>query len=127
MKTNRFWLLLIGGIALLATAALLILPLFQREGDMVYIYLDGSQIPAYQLPLDKDKTLRIPEEGAEYNLVVIEGGTVRVAEASCPDQTCVHHRPIATTGVSIVCLPHRMVIEVQTAEEGPGDLDAVTQ
>ncbi len=125
MKTNRFWLLLIGAILVLSLAALLILPLFQREGDMVYIYLDGAQTPAYRLPLDEDQTVRIPEEGDEYNLVVIEGGTVRVAEASCPDQTCVRHRPISTTGVSIVCLPHRLVIEVRAAD-GAKDLDAVT-
>ena len=126
MKTNRFWLLLIGAILFLSLAALLILPLFQREGDMVHIYLNGSQKPAYRLSLDEDQTLRIPEEGDHYNLVVIEGGTVRIAEASCPDQVCVRHRPISTTGVSIVCLPHRLVVEVHT-EAGSNDLDAVTQ
>lgn len=126
MKTNRFWLLLIGAILFLSLAALLINALFQREGDMVYIYQNGSQTPAYRLPLNEDQTLRLPEEGDDYNLVVIEGGTVRVAEASCPDQTCVRHRPISTTGVSIVCLPHRLVIEVHAAD-GTKDLDAVTQ
>lgn len=126
MKTNRFWLLLIGAILFLSLSALLINFLFQREGDMVYIYLDGSQTPVYRLPLDEDQTLRIPEEDDRYNLVVVEGGTVRIAEASCPDQTCVHHRPISTTGVSIVCLPHRLVVEVHAAD-GVADLDAVTQ
>lgn len=127
MKTNRFWLLLIGVILFLSLAALLILPHFQREGDLVYIYLNGSRTPAYQLPLDEDRTLRIPKEGDHYNLVVIEGGAVRIAEASCPDQTCVRHSPISTTGVSIVCLPHRLVVEVHAGGGQPDELDAVTQ
>jgi hypothetical protein len=127
MKTNRFWLLLIGAIFILSLAALLIFPHFQRAGDLVYIYLDGSRTPAYRLLLDEDRTLRIPEEGGRYNLVVIEGGTVRIAEASCPDQTCVRHSPISTTGVSIVCLPHRLVVEVHASGGQPDELDAVTQ
>ena len=127
MKTNRFWLLLIGAILFLSLAALLIHPLFEREGDMVHIYLNGSQTPAYRLPLDEDQTLRIPAAGDHYNLVVIEGGTVGIAEASCPDQICVRHPAISTTGDSIVCLPNRLVIQVHATAGGSNDLDAVTQ
>ena len=38
-------------------------------------------------------------------------------EAPCPDQICVRHRRIQNTGEQIVCLPGRILIEIEGERE----------
>lgn len=52
-----------------------------------------------------------PEE-MHYNLVYISAENVRMEAADCKDQICVHHRPVSSGAESIICLPHRLVVEV---------------
>ena len=51
------------------------------------------------------------EDGAE-NVVEAAPGRIRVASANCPDQVCVDQGWIADGTVPIVCLPHKLVIEI---------------
>ena len=66
-------------------------------------------------------------EGTSYNLFSVAGGTVVMEEADCKDQICVHHKPISSARESIICLPHRLVVEitgndavVDTRKDGQG-------
>lgn len=56
-----------------------------------------------------------------YNLLYISDGMIRMDSADCKDQICVHHRPISGIRESIICLPHKLVIEIV------GDLPDDTQ
>ena len=47
-----------------------------------------------------------------YNLLCISDGMIRMESADCKDQICVHHKPISGTHESIICLPHKLVIEI---------------
>lgn len=49
---------------------------------------------------------------AGQNVVRIADGTVDVISATCSNQICVDHDPIAQAGEEIVCLPHGVVIDV---------------
>lgn len=51
-------------------------------------------------------------EGSSYNLLVVSECGVSVEAADCRDQICVHHRPVKDSTESIVCLPHRLVVEI---------------
>lgn len=59
----------------------------------------------------------------EYNLFVCENGEVRMIQSNCPDLLCVHHRAVSGVGENIICLPHKLVIEVIGAQEN--ELDGV--
>lgn len=124
MKSNRFWLLLIGATVLLSLGAMLIIALLQEEGDRVLIYQDGELI--HTLPLDQDQSLRIEGAHGLYNMVTIKDGEVLVSEASCPDQVCVRHGPTHDTADPIVCLPNKLVVQVIRGDEAD-PLDKVTQ
>ena len=50
------------------------------------------------------------QEGS--NTISVEKGRIRVAQADCPDQVCVDQGWIADGTVPIVCLPHKLVIEI---------------
>lgn len=52
------------------------------------------------------------ETNTGYNTILIEDGTVKVIEADCPNQVCVHTQAISEVGEMIVCLPHKLVIEI---------------
>lgn len=60
----------------------------------------------------------VPElpEKESYNLISIAEGKVTMEAADCRDQICVHHKPIMSVGESIICLPHRLVVEVTGGE-----------
>ena len=86
------------------------------------IYQNGELRGEYDL--SQPKTLPVKEEDYGYNLVMIEDGTVRITDADCPDQLCMKQRSISKNGESIICLPHKLVLQICAKEEGA--LDAVT-
>ena len=102
-------------VALLAVAVIGIacLFLFRRPGGEVVIYYpSGREYGRY--PLGENRVISFTGESADHsNTVVIHDGQVYMESASCPDQLCVKHRPVAYVGETIVCLPHRVVVKIE--------------
>lgn len=67
------------------------------------------------LPLSEDHTETFTDVSG-YNTLVISNGSAKMAEADCPDHICVKTYPISSPGETIVCLPHKLVVEVITGE-----------
>lgn len=67
-----------------------------------------------ELPLDVDAT-RTVTTSLGSNTVVVSGGEVRVSEADCPNQDCIGQGSISSVGEQIVCLPHKLWVEVVSA------------
>lgn len=84
------------------------------EGDTVTVSIDGKVVATY--PLDEDLVKDIHTEGDGLNRLIIRDGKAWVEKASCPDGICAAHKPIHREGESIVCLPNKVVITVQTAD-----------
>lgn len=59
-----------------------------------------------------DKTFKIETEFG-YNIVQIKNGGVNIIDADCPDKYCVTDGFIDQPGQMLVCLPHRLVIEIK--------------
>ena len=93
----------------------------QKEA-VLQIYQNGELTEEYDL--SQSRTIPVTGDGNSYNLVLIEDGTVRVTDADCPDQLCMKQRSISKNGESIICLPHKLVLQICAKEEGT--LDAVT-
>lgn len=92
-------------------------------GDTVTITVDGAPYGTY--PLSANTTVEIPTGDEELNRLVIRDGVAYMESATCPDGICAAHRPISRSGESIVCLPHRVVVTVITAEKGEATPDIV--
>ena len=60
------------------------------------------------------------EDGSGANTVQVERGRIRISAADCPDQVCVKQGWISGGAVPIICLPHRLTIEIV---DGGGGLD----
>ena len=115
MKKTGFWLILIGVILLAGIAASLIL-LRSGEAASATVLLDGKVYA--ELDLKKAQTFTVESQWGS-NTVVVENGTVRVEEASCPDHVCVN-RGACSGGAPIVCLPNRLVIQFPVSGEVDG-------
>lgn len=90
--------------------------LFRGEGNTVIVTVDKKEVGRY--PLSKDTTVEIctGKEREELNLLVIKDGKAYVETATCPDGICAGHKPISREGESIVCLPHKVVITIDSTE-----------
>lgn len=92
----------------------------EQASTYLSIQVDGEEVDridlveeniglVYEVPSDLgENTIRITEEGAT------------MVHASCPDQHCIHMAPISQEGETIICLPHRLVLEVKGAGDDQG-------
>ena len=74
---------------------------------------DGTQL--YDIPLTGHTgTEDIPIADAHgENTIRIEGESIAVVHADCPDQVCVRTGRAEKKGDVIACLPHKLLIEVK--------------
>ena len=115
-------LILAGTVLVIALAAVLFITLTRKEGAEVVVTVDGEVYRT--LPLDEDTTLTVGGKQGDYNVVEIKDGEVRMTEADCRDQICVNHKAIHYNNESIVCLPHKVTVEIHGGEES--DVDIMT-
>lgn len=112
-------------VVILAAAISLFLGHFlKREGTFATVSVDGSVVAEYAL--DEDGTYEIKGADGGVNILVIEDGKAFLSEADCPDLLCVKQGSISKVGESIICLPHKVVIEI-TGEGEKTQIDAVSQ
>lgn len=112
-------IILIAALLAAAVVCLLCLPLLRGDGDVVMVTVDGKPYGTYLL--SQDMTEDILTGDGKLNRLVIRGGEAHVERATCPDGICAAHRAIHCNGESIVCLPHRVVITVVSADTDAPD------
>lgn len=116
-------IILFVGILLAAFLLWLIPFLLNRDAAaMVTVYQNGREIGTY--PLEKEQTISVPYGENSYNLLFISGGEASISDADCPDGLCVRQKAVSRNGESIICLPHKLVIQVVAGKEK--ELDAFT-
>ena len=89
-------------------------------GDEVVVKVDGEIFGTYPLHTDAVVEIRTGEGEEQLNLLVIKDGKAYVEKATCPDGICAAHRPIFREGESIVCLPNKVAVTVQTKDPSSG-------
>ena len=115
--------LLIGAILLVCLISYVLIQfVVKKDGDVVLIKVDGEV--KHQLELNKDTELMVSGYNGGENQVVIKDGAVYMSDADCPDKLCVNMGRISKAGETIVCLPHRVVVEISGGESS---IDSVVQ
>lgn len=109
MKKND--IILIAILLLVAAAGFLLFSALRTDGDIAVVLIDGEEVARY--PLDKDFQKDIITEYGK-NVLTIKDGKAFVKEADCPDGICVSHRAVWRVGDTIVCLPHKLVIRIDS-------------
>lgn len=124
---------------ILITVILWSLSGFTEKADKLVIYYEKAVIWEQELTSGtqtvvlegKDSTLYINGEKTDtvclsemFHVISVSDKNVTMIEADCRDQICVNHKPINRKGESIICLPHKLVVTVQTDQTA--QYDAVT-
>lgn len=146
-KQDIYMMLVIVTVALLLFAGFSI---FGKKGSCAIVSYDGEEVLQISLSASEEKyylltgmdtesigiqeltavewaavsnTLQEKLAQEEYNVLACRNGQATMLQSSCPDQICVHHTGISKTGESIICLPHKLVIQITGTEEA--ELDGV--
>lgn len=104
--------------ALMVTAGLLFaLPVLRVRASAssdnslnVVIRQNGNPYGTYSL--NKDREIHV-KNGKQENVVSIQDGSVLMKKSTCKNQVCVDEGKISRAGQSIICLPNRVVVEIQ--------------
>lgn len=115
-------------VAICLLAAILLVPaigyIYEKNAPtdhshIVEILQDGKIINRIDLSEERgERTFTIPY-GAHHNTVEIKDHTIRILEADCPDQICVHMGILTPGKPPIVCLPHHLVIRYADQRNEP--------
>ena len=89
-------------------------------GEKAVVTVDGKLYGTYDL--SKDQTVTIEQNG-HTNEFSIKNGQVQMTRSTCKNHICIQEGAISHTSQRIVCLPNRVMIEIQ----GGGEFDAVSR
>ena len=94
----------------LVSVCLSVLVLRRSGKQTAEIVQDGAVLYTVDLNHAEDQEIRVPAADGGYNLITINGGTICISEADCPDQTCVNMGRLKSDYLPIVCLPHKLIV-----------------
>lgn len=130
MKKNRLYSIcrndiLLAAAVLIAAAVLFLILLAVRgnvQGDVAVIRVDGKEYGTY--PLDRDEEITI-DTALGHNRIRISSGSVCMLETDCPDGYCARQGAVSRNGDTIVCLPHRVVVEIRAGDAAQAEYDVI--
>ncbi len=121
-------LIFIGAVLLVGGLLAVVLYLTKSTGSTVEVWVDSTLSATYSLADEGTYIIEGLDSGT--NTLVIEDGCAWLADADCPDHTCVNMGKISRSGQSIICLPHRVVVEIvgeNEADEADLAVDGVAR
>lgn len=114
-RYGRNDILLIAGLLLIGLLIALLLLVNRRDGREAVVRVEGAVVA--RLALGEEREFPVEIDGRVANLLRVADGGVRMVEADCPDKLCVRKGAVRYAGDSIVCLPHRVVVEIVGEDE----------
>ena len=117
LKKRKKDLIFIFSILIVAVFLLLIQRVYgnaQGEADMVKITVDQKLYGTYDL--NKNQTITIQNDSG-INAIQIQNKKVWMEEADYPDGYCKEQGHISKNKQTIVCLPHKLVVEISDDSE----------
>ena len=115
--------ILIMAVLVIAGVMALFIQLGNKTGETVSIKINGEKYGEY--PVNKNTVIDIENEMGK-NKLVIENGRAYMESADCPDKYCVEHKPIENVNETIVCLPHKLVVEI-ISDNRISEFDSIVQ
>lgn len=106
--------LFISAFLLLGGGLLAYTYLGRQDSAQVSVRVNGTCVKTFSL--EDTVTYTIEGEGG-INVLHIDDGVAWLSEADCQDQICVNTGKIKYAGQSIICLPHKVVVEIKEAED----------
>ena len=120
VRASRWPWVIIGAILLASLVAGGLL-LSQGQGRYAVIHTGDDQV--ISLPLDGSADGVHEVKGSlGSNTVTMQDGSVWVSESDCPHGDCREQGAISEVGQVVVCLPHKLWVEISLSPQGDGSL-----
>ncbi len=123
LKTRKKEIIAILILVVIAVISFICVRVFVEDaGKYVKVYVNEKLTKTFDL--DKDQRYFIETKNG-YNLLIIKDGKARVADADCENKICVSKGTISKNDESIICLPHNVVVIIESDESS--NVDAVAK
>ena len=78
---------------------------------------DGKKVKEFNLTdHESTTTWTYRDKDGDYNTIEVKDKKIRISEANCRDQVCVRQGYRSKVGQSIVCLPHKLLVEIKSSD-----------
>lgn len=113
---TKIWIVVFLALALLSALGLVLARRFSAPAVTARVTVDGELYREIDL-----RAVTIPyeftvETAHGSNTVRVEHGRIAVVSADCPDKICVQRGWAEDSLLPIVCLPHRLVIQLEDGQ-----------
>ncbi|MGM0524003.1 MAG: NusG domain II-containing protein [Bacillota bacterium] len=91
----------------------------QSSSGERFVVITKDQAVLHEIALsdiDEIEQVTIDSDDGHYNTIEISNGEVHMHDANCNDQVCVRSGAIDSPGETIVCLPHKVIVEITTKD-----------
>lgn len=112
-RLSRNDLLLLGALFSCSFLPLCLFGWNENPVPTAVLSVDGEELRSIPLGTHKGRESFPIETSEGANTVTIDGQTIAVTDADCPDKICVKTGAIQKKGEAIACLPHKLVIEIK--------------
>ena len=114
MKINKSDLILIISLLIISVISIIAINLNNKKGKIANIYYDNKIIKKIDLSINKTYNIK----GYNGNVkVVVKNNKIKVDEEKSPLHLCSKQGYISKSYETIVCLPNKIVIEIDSKEE----------
>ena len=115
LKSRKKEIIAVLILVLIAVVSFVCIRFFvEGKGKYVKVYVNNKLTKTFDLNKDREYFI---ETKFGYNLLIIKNNKVRILDADCPNKICVDKGYISKNGESIICLPHHVVVTVESDEE----------
>ncbi|AWN32865.1 NusG domain II-containing protein [Lactobacillus helsingborgensis] len=88
----------------------------KKEGNQVIAIVKVNNRQVKKLSLDHDQKWQYQRDG-KINILQVKNHKIRAIDANCKDQVCVKEGWKSKSGDTIVCLPHKFLVELKNENQ----------
>lgn len=111
-KKTKIWIIILFGICVLGLLLWFALNTF-GGGTVAVISVDGEEYKKIDLSRVTESYDLVIETQWGHNTVHVAPGAISVTESNCPDGICINQGEITKSGIPIICMPHRLYIQIE--------------
>lgn len=123
MKIKKADIILAIVIAIVGIAASIYLTVHDTDVKNGKVIIHANNKIYGEYSLNEDREIKV-KEGDHINKITIKNGNVQMSFSNCKNQDCVKQGSINDSSKSIVCLPHKVVVEIESKES---EFDSVSR
>lgn len=89
------------------------------KGHTINVNVDNKPYGRYSL--EKNKVIKIKQPNGHINIIEIKNGKAFMKSSTCKNQNCVQQGKINSNNQTIVCLPNKVIITVDSKKQNEFD------